>query len=78
MNKGGRVAAAGRRTGRRVGRILAALLSGLVALLVAGLIYQAIAVEVDGRRYRPPGELVDVGSYRMHLDVAGRDRGVRP
>ena len=75
MNKGGRVAAAGRRTGRRVGRILAALLSGLVALLVAGLSYQAIAAEVDGRRYRPPGELVDVGAYRMHLDVAGREEG---
>lgn len=47
-------------------------LAGLVAvLLLAGATYQFIATKIDERRYPPPGRLVDVGGYRLHLYCVG-------
>jgi pimeloyl-ACP methyl ester carboxylesterase len=48
--------------------IAAALIAGL-ALTGAG--YEAIAARGDARRYPPPGQLVDVGGYRLHLRCVG-------
>lgn len=39
-------------------------------LLVATTLYQAIACYLEDRK-SPPGKLVDVGGYRLHLYVAG-------
>lgn len=75
MKQGGRILGRNRGLGRWIGRVLGALVFGMVALLIVGLVYQAIATEADERRYPPPGELVDVGGYRMHLDVAGKAEG---
>lgn len=30
----------------------------------------------DRRAFPPPGQLVDVGGYQLHLHVAGDDRGL--
>lgn len=53
-----------------------ALLWSLVVLLVAlvvGVIYQAIATEIDQRDAFPgPGEMVDVGEHRLHLNCVGQ------
>jgi pimeloyl-ACP methyl ester carboxylesterase len=53
-----------------------ALLWSLVALIVAlvvGAIYQAIATEIDQRAAFPgPGEMVDVGEHRLHLNCLGQ------
>jgi pimeloyl-ACP methyl ester carboxylesterase len=53
-----------------------ALLWSLVALLVAlavGAIYQAIATEIDQRAAFPgPGEMVDVGERRLHMNCVGQ------
>ena len=53
-----------------------ALLWSLLALLVAlviGAIYQAIATEIDQRAAFPaPGEMVDVGEHRLHLNCVGQ------
>jgi hypothetical protein len=53
-----------------------ALLWSLVTLLVAlvlGAIYQAIATEIDQRAALPaPGEMVDVGEHRVHLNCIGQ------
>jgi hypothetical protein len=53
-----------------------ALLWSLVALLVAlvvGAIYQAIATQMDQREAFPgPGEMVDVGEHRLHLNCLGQ------
>jgi pimeloyl-ACP methyl ester carboxylesterase len=43
-----------------------------LVLAVAGALYQLIATEVDQRRYPPPGELVDVGGYRLHAHCIGQ------
>ena len=41
-----------------------------VLLLVATTLYQAIASRLEDRQ-PPPGQLIDVGGYRLHLCVAG-------
>ncbi len=54
-----------------IGRVLLALLVLLVGLAVIGASYQAIASANDRRSYLPPGQLVDVGGYRMHMQCSG-------
>ncbi|MGB8701216.1 MAG: hypothetical protein WCD18_17520, partial [Thermosynechococcaceae cyanobacterium] len=46
------------------------LISIRILLLVATTLYQAIACWLEDRQ-SPPGKLVDVGGYRLHLYVAG-------
>ncbi len=42
------------------------------------MLYQAIATQVDQRSYPPPGQLVDVGGYRLHLYCLGQNIDGRP
>src|SRR5262245_28619253 len=46
-------------------------LVGLSVMLAAGAISQAVATARDRRKFPPPGQLVDVGGYRLHLHPAG-------
>ncbi|MGH3146684.1 MAG: alpha/beta hydrolase [Rubrobacter sp.] len=48
------------------------MVAGLLVLAVFGAIYQAIATEIDRRTYSPPGEMVDVGTHRLHIDCVGQ------
>jgi pimeloyl-ACP methyl ester carboxylesterase len=60
---------------RRIRWIGKALLGSIVALLVlavAGAIYQAIATELAERAYPPPGEMVNVGGYSLHINCVGQ------
>ncbi|MGE5611508.1 MAG: alpha/beta fold hydrolase [Bacillota bacterium] len=43
----------------------------IVLLALAGVAYQAIASALDARRYPPPGRLVDIGGYRLHINTTG-------
>jgi pimeloyl-ACP methyl ester carboxylesterase len=61
----------GRRVLRGIGRTLAALVGLLVVLGLVGASYEAIAAAGDARRYPPPGQLVDVGGYRLHIQCVG-------
>jgi len=54
-----------------VRRILLGLAVAPIALGVIGAIYQASATEVDRRNYPPPGQLVDIGGYKLHLSCTG-------
>ena len=47
------------------------ILGIVVALLVIGFVYQTLATQRDQRRFPPPGQLVDVGGYRLHVKVLG-------
>lgn len=49
----------------------------IVVLLVFGAAYQAFATQRDRRRYPPPGQLVDAGGFRLHLQAAG-DESAKP
>jgi pimeloyl-ACP methyl ester carboxylesterase len=42
-----------------------------VALLATGAVYEASASASDRRQLPPPGQLVDVGGYRLHLFCTG-------
>jgi pimeloyl-ACP methyl ester carboxylesterase len=48
---------------------LAAVLIGGLGLAGAG--YEAIASRGDDRAYPPPGQMLDVGGYRLHLHCVG-------
>jgi pimeloyl-ACP methyl ester carboxylesterase len=54
------------------GRILLGLLALIVLLAVSGGTYEAIMRAGDAKRYPPPGQLVDVGGYRLHLHCVGQ------
>jgi pimeloyl-ACP methyl ester carboxylesterase len=65
-------------TQTRANRILDFLKRGLIrlsivifVLAIAGIIYQTAATESDQRKYPPPGVLVNVNGYKMHLYCMG-------
>jgi pimeloyl-ACP methyl ester carboxylesterase len=71
----GREGCSGAQLGRhRVRRTLAVLMLTLLGLALAGMSYQGIATAIDEHRYPPPGRLVDVGGYRLHLYCLGQGR----
>ncbi|MBZ0292127.1 MAG: alpha/beta hydrolase [Anaerolineae bacterium] len=46
----------------------------LVTLTILGIGYQTVATELDKRAFTPPGQLYDVGGYRMHMVCMGEGR----
>lgn len=50
---------------------LGAILAVLVGLALVGYIYETMAEAADAKTYPPPGELVDVGGYRLHINCTG-------
>lgn len=66
------------RMSNRLKRVLRGLLGVIIMLPLAGMLYQAIATGIDKRNYPPPGELVDVGGYRLHLYCMGQNTDGRP
>ncbi len=48
-----------------------ALLLAVLGLVVTGAAYQAAVSARDRRQYPPPGRMVDVGGYRLHLWCTG-------
>ena len=50
-----------------LGRIVASI----IVLMVVGAIYEALAETADAQAYPPPGQLVDVGGYRLHINCTG-------
>lgn len=46
---------------------------GLLLLVLAlfGAVFQFVTTRINDKRYPPPGKLVDVGGYRLHLRSAG-------
>src|SRR5918911_79650 len=52
-------------------RVLLGLVFMLVTLAAIGASYQAVATAIDQRTYPPPGQLVDVGGYRLHINCLG-------
>ena len=44
----------------------------LVILLLAGFIYQLVSTKMDDQKYSPPGKLVDIGGYKLHIHCTGK------
>jgi pimeloyl-ACP methyl ester carboxylesterase len=60
---------------RRLGwgkRLLTWFLGVVMALAGAGVVYQQIGTALDRRFYGPPGQLVNVGGYKLHLHCLGQ------
>lgn len=60
-----------KRRGRGCLLMLGGLLILLVVLAVIGAVYEPIAEAADLRAYPPPGQMVDVGGYRLHIHCTG-------
>jgi pimeloyl-ACP methyl ester carboxylesterase len=57
---------------RRWARLVAVTLPALILVLgVTGIIYQSCSLSRDRRAHPMPGQLVDVGGYKMHIDCMG-------
>lgn len=52
-------------------RIALWLFAGIITLAAIGATYQVIATQIDLRTYPAPGQMVDVGGYKLHLYCNG-------
>lgn len=52
-------------------RTLLGLLALIISLAMIGASYEAIMAAGDAERYPPPGQLVDVAGYRLHINCQG-------
>ena len=43
----------------------------VLGLILAGAIYEFVSEATDIRAYPPPGQMVDVGGYRLHINCTG-------
>ncbi len=59
-------------------RVLWSLLAIIIILPLSGALYQTIATQADTRNFSPPGQIVDVGGYRLHLYCIGENVQGRP
>src|SRR5512133_3761126 len=67
-NKEGRAPA---RRGRKLLIWFGVILAVPLILLLAGGIYEPMAEAADARAYPQPGQMVDVGGYRLHIHCTG-------
>src|SRR5690242_8714267 len=56
---------------RRWLRWIGGTLIALVGVGFAGVVYESVAEAADARAYPPPGQMVDVGGYRLHINCTG-------
>jgi pimeloyl-ACP methyl ester carboxylesterase len=45
--------------------------AGVLAAMASGALWQALASRRDRRRFPAPGQLIDVGGHRLHVNVTG-------
>ena len=43
----------------------------VLGLMLIGAVYESLAEAADVQAYPPPGQLVDVGGYRLHINCTG-------
>lgn len=60
-----------RRRGRGCLQWLGVALALFLGLALVGYIYEPLAEAADARAYPAPGQLVDVGGYRLHISCSG-------
>ena len=59
------------RPGRRFLAWAGGTVAALLALGTVGALYETAAEARDARAFTPPGQMVDVGGHRLHLDCVG-------
>jgi pimeloyl-ACP methyl ester carboxylesterase len=53
-------------------RLALGLGGSLTLAALAGTVYESIARRSDEKRFPPPGELVDIGTHRLHINCEGQ------
>jgi hypothetical protein len=56
---------------RKLLRFFSIALAGATAAALIGVLFQSISAGRDRHIYPPPGHLIDVGGYRLHLYCTG-------
>ncbi|MEM7125568.1 MAG: alpha/beta hydrolase [Chloroflexota bacterium] len=56
----------------KIRKSLAYGIGGLAGIVGLGALHQAIANQRDLQRYPPPGKLIDVGGYSLHIKCMGK------
>lgn len=46
----------------------------IIFIAAINLGFAAMACIAQGPKYQPPGELVDIGGYKLHLIVEGKEQ----
>jgi pimeloyl-ACP methyl ester carboxylesterase len=59
-------------------RIFLTFLIVVIVLVLLGITYQTISTQTDKHKYPAPGQLIDVGGYRLHLYCMGDATDGRP
>lgn len=54
-----------------VKRIFLTLMIVLIGLSLMGITYQSLSTQADKNKYPAPGQLIDIGGYRLHLYCMG-------
>src|SRR4030095_7049491 len=70
QNQSGKVPTSNRR-GRGCLLWLGTGLALLLSLMLVGDIFEPVAEATDAKAYPAPGQLVDVGGYRLHVNCIG-------
>jgi pimeloyl-ACP methyl ester carboxylesterase len=60
-----------KKRGRRFLLWLGRIVAGLVILSLIGAVFESVSEASDTRAYPPPGQMVDVGGYRLHIYCTG-------
>ncbi len=60
-----------KKRGRRLLLWLGRIVAGLVILSLIGAVFESVSEASDRRAYPPPGQMVDVGGYRLHIYCTG-------
>ena len=56
---------------RHAGRVLVQATAIVLGLVAVGGAYQTVGTSLDAAAYPPPGRLIDVDDYRLHLNCTG-------
>jgi pimeloyl-ACP methyl ester carboxylesterase len=60
-----------KRRGRGCLRWLGGFMVVVLGLMLIGAVYESLAEAADVQAYPPPGQMVDVGGYRLHINCTG-------
>src|SRR5438552_884571 len=48
--------------------------AALLALMGTGTMYQYVSTKLDDQKYPAPGELIDIGGYKLHINSSGQGK----
>ncbi|HBY63727.1 MAG TPA: alpha/beta hydrolase, partial [Solibacterales bacterium] len=56
---------------RNASRAMLGMTAVAAAVSASGAVFQAVATERERRKHLPPGRLVDIGGFRLHMNEQG-------